>query len=395
MTSLRDVTTAVREAGTKIRTAASGIARADDKTAWLHRFIAGELGQRARTRGPGYWDELYPGLSREERARRRIRRMLTRATIAGACAASGATAAELASIATEGALAPVAIPLGLLSVGGEMLYTSALEIDLAFDLAAIYGVPLDGDDVGEVSTLLALALGVDLASEPTRHDRPAAAAAGATKPWRVVRQMGRADFAREIGRELVSQSVLRNVVPIAGVVVSGVWNQIVLRRFARAVHAAVRARRALVDACRDVRLGRRDAARTILDGAWLVATADGDVDHAEALALSTLIDTLPLPERIAVDEASFPDDEEAWFGRLGGLDETERDVLVDVLVLVAAADGHPSVAERRLLRRVAAALDRRIHDAAIERAAERLRAGASPERAAEPARTQESALQPA
>src|ERR1041385_2644510 len=105
---MKSLLNAVAEAGTKIGTAARGIAHADDKTAWVHRFIYGELAERAEKRGPAYWDELYPGRDSAARAEQRIRRMRVRATIAGASAAAGATAAELVALATEGALAPVA-----------------------------------------------------------------------------------------------------------------------------------------------------------------------------------------------------------------------------------------------------------------------------------------------
>ena len=88
-------------------------------------------------------------------------------------AAAAASTAELIPLMSEGTLSPIAIPLGIVSVGAELLYTTALQIDLAFDLASIYGVPFAGDDVGEISTLLAASLGVALVGEPTRHDKPA------------------------------------------------------------------------------------------------------------------------------------------------------------------------------------------------------------------------------
>ncbi|HZU82191.1 MAG TPA: TerB family tellurite resistance protein, partial [Polyangiaceae bacterium] len=244
------------------------------------------------------------------------------------------------------------------------------------DLASIYGVPFARDDVGAIATLLAMGAGIELLPEPTRHDKPAQP--GATKPWRVVRQMQRADFAGEIGKRLVEQSVLRNVVPVAGVLVSAAWDQVVLRRFAREAHVAVRARRALVRACRGVQLGAPAVARPILDGAWLVATADGDLDHSEALALSTLLDTLPLPERIAVDQASFCDDEERWFAQLPALDEQARDRVLEVLVLVAVADGRLCTPERRFLRRAGSAIGREVDLARVDRLCARLRAGEQP-----------------
>jgi tellurite resistance protein len=185
--------------------------------------------------------------------------------------------------------------------------------------------------------------------------------------------MQRDDFAHEVGVQLLQQSVLRNVVPIAGVLVSAAWNQIVLRRFARSVHAAARQRLAIVSACRNVSLGDANTARCILDGAWLLATADGAINHHEALALSILIDSLPLPERIAVHEASFPDDEEDWFERLRSCDPDMRDILIDVLALIAAADGKLNTPERRFLRRLGAALQRDVDFARIARVVERLR----------------------
>jgi tellurite resistance protein len=360
---------ALREAGVKIQLER----KEDEASSWMQRFIYREIEQRTRTRGATYWDQQFPGLSPENRAQARIRRMLTRSTVAGVAAAAGASTAEVLSIAGEGLTALGAIPLGLLSVGAEMVYTTALEIDLAFDLASIYGVPFAHDDVGEISTLLALALGVDLVDEPHVHDKPVAP--GETKMFRVMRQMHREDFAQSVAKGVVRQAVLRNAVPVVGVIVSAAWNLIVLRRFADQVHTAVRQRLAITRACRDLHLGEPRAARIILDGAWLMATVDGNVGHHESLVLATLIDSLPVPQRIAANEASFSDDEEEWFERMLTLDEKAQDVLIDVLSLAASADGALVTPERRLLRRVAKALGRNIDLAQLERKMARLREG--------------------
>jgi tellurite resistance protein len=373
-TPLTNLGTALREAGVKINTAVRELRQRDDEAAsWMQRFIYREIEQRTLTRGPDYWNAQFPGLSPEERADHRIQRILTRATIAGVAAAAGATTAEVLSLVTEGAGVWAAIPLGLASVGAEMVYTTALQIDLVFDLASIYGVPFAHDDVGEISTMLGLALGVDLVREPTRHDKPTIA--GETKPWRVMRQMQRDDFAQQVGREIVQQSVLRNMVPVVGVLVSAAWNQVVLRRFANQVHTTVRQRLGIVRACRGVPLAQQSDARAVLEGAWLLASADGDIVHQEALALATLIDSLTLPERLAVGEASFPDDEEDWFAQLPALEPATRALLINVLALVASADGAFTTPERRFLRRLERTLEREIDIRQIEELAARVRAG--------------------
>jgi tellurite resistance protein len=371
--------TAFREAVLKIGTAARKIARREDEASvWVKRIIYEEVKNRVRTRGPAYWDDLFPGLPPEERAERRIRRMLGRCTVASIAAGAGATTAEVLPLVTKGFAAPAAVPLGFVSVGAEMLYTTALQVDLAFDLASIYGVSFGEDDVGEISTLLASALGVEMVGEPTRHDKPADE--GETKPWRVLRQMQRDDFATRVGRALLRQAIARNAVPVAGVVVSVAWNQVVLRRFASAVHTAVRRRWAIVNACRGLALGEGGAARTILDGAWLIATADGDIRHQEALALATLIDSLSFPDRIATQEASFSDDEEEWFERVLDIGPSAQSALIRVLVLVGSADGELSTPERRFLRRLARTLKREIDLTAVDDFVAHLRAG----KAAEP-----------
>lgn len=373
-TALSNFGIALREAGVKIHTAYRELERREDEaSSWMQRFIYREIEQRTSTRGAAYWDAMFPGLSPEQRARARMQRMLTRATVAGLAAAAGATSAELLSITGKGLTALGAVPLGLATVGAEMVYTTAIQIDLAFDLASIYGVPFAHDDVGEISTLLALAFGVDLVEEPTRHDKPTAP--GETKMWRVMRQMTREDFAQSVGRGVVRQAILRNAVPLIGIIVSAAWHQIVLRRFAEQAHAAVRQRLAITCACRDVHLGELKTAHTIIDGAWLIATADGEVGHHESLVLATLIDSLPLPARMPANEASFSDDEEEWFTRIDVLDDKTRSVLLDVLSLMASADGTLNTPERRFLRRAARALGRQINLVELERSMEQLRRG--------------------
>jgi tellurite resistance protein len=203
-----------------------------------------------------------------------------------------------------------------------------------------------------------------------------------------MRQMQRDDFAQRVSRQVVQQSVLRNVVPVVGVLISAAWNQVVLRRFADQVHTVVRQRLSILQVCRSMQLGEQRTARTILEGAWLIASADGDIGHQEALALATLIDSLTLPERIAVHDASFPDDEEAWFAGLAELQPAAQSVLIEVLALVASADGVFTTPERRFLLRVARTLQREVDLGAIERLVARMRQGES-------AQLGELAVQPA
>ena len=71
--ALANLGTALHEAGTKIATALRELNRREEEaSSWMQRFIHREIEHRTRTRGPAYWDAMFPGLLPEERAQRRI-----------------------------------------------------------------------------------------------------------------------------------------------------------------------------------------------------------------------------------------------------------------------------------------------------------------------------------
>jgi tellurite resistance protein len=375
--STGELGSALRRAETTLRHSVREVERRESNAAdWMQRFVTREVQRRVAARDATRWETGSDSLTREQLARRRIRSILARGTLASAAAALGASSAGVLSVLSEGAAVPGALPLGLFSVVGEMLYTTALQIELVVDLASIYGVPFRASNVSEVSTLLGLALGVKLEGDPGSSDGPAGP--GGSKAPRVQPQMQSPDFSRRLGMTVIQQSVLRNILPIVGVAVSATWSNMLLRRFARQVHAIVRQRRAIVDGFSGLQLPDPVSARVVLDGAWLLATADGELGHQEALALATLIDALGLPERVDVNEASFNDDQEGWFVRVRELDEDARGVLVKVLSLVAGADGDFNTGERRFLERLGTTLGREIDLGAIERTVARLRVGQIP-----------------
>jgi hypothetical protein len=76
-----------------------------------------------------------------------------------------------------------------------------------------------------------------------------------------------------------------------------------------------------------------------------------------------------------VHDASFPDGQEDWFEQLSELEPGAASVLIEVLALVASADGVFTTPERRFLQRLARTLKRDIDLGTIERMVVRMRAG--------------------
>ena len=106
----------------------------------------------------------------------------------------------------------------------------------------------------------------------------------------------------------------------------------------------------------------------LVEGAWLLATVDGDAGHEEVMALALIMDQLPAAQRKAIElDKTLGDDEEDWFDALEKLPHEMHDPLLDTLYMIAATDKDLEASERRFLRRVGKTLKREIDFERIEK----------------------------
>jgi hypothetical protein len=299
------------------------------------------------------------GVDVDDRAEREVRRVAVKSAAAGAIASAAATSGEILSLITEGLAAPVGLPAAAMAMALEAAYTSLLQIDLACDVALLYGVPFNPEDHGELSALFGLALDLDVYSKKQKEEEDAGG-----KPHGLfarLMHLEEGEISTRIGRKLLEESALRNVLPVVGVPISARWNYIATLRFGNKVKKYVRGRRALIDSIERLKLVGLDA-KLLVQGAWLLSITDGEAGHEEMLALSALMDLLPESERTALKNANgtFSDDEAGFLAALGPFGEKAaaeaHTALLDALYLIAAADHELTVPERRFLERVGAAL---------------------------------------
>jgi uncharacterized protein (DUF697 family) len=325
---------------------------------WFRRIVADHVKKHAREMDSSHWLKMYPRLDVEERAHKQIVTVATKASAAGAMASLGASTGEILSLLTEGLGAPVGLPAAMLSMMLEAGYTALLQIDLACDLASIYGVPFDGEDVGEVATLFGLALGVEIKEKKEKGEDEKEAPHGMMAK---LIQLEDGEIATRIGRKLLEDAVIRNIIPIAGIAISARWNYVATKKLGACVKKYVRYRRALEQSVAKLRLGSISDPGVLVEGAWLVATADGEAEHEEVLAIALLMDHLPPAARQAVElDKTLGDDEDDWFERLARTPPEMHDALLDTLYLIAATDKDLAPSERRFLRRVGKQLHREI-----------------------------------
>jgi len=353
-------------------------ARAIQDGSWFRKIVTDHVRSHAQKVDAKHFDRVYPNVAAEERAQLEIRRVAVKAAAAGAFASAGASTGELLSLFTEGIAAPIGVPAAVLSMGLEAAYTALLQIDLACDLGLIYGIPFNPDDVGEIATLFGLALELDVYAKRKRdeeeehEDKPK----GLTQ--RLI-HLEEGEIATRIGRKLLEESVMRNIIPVVGIGISARWNFVATSKLGAKVKKYMRYRRAIRASVAKLELGEEVDPAVLVEGAWLLGTVDGEAGHEEMLAIAAVMDLLtPAQKNAITGTATFGDNEEAWFAKLGGVDKAMHRPLLDTLYLVAAADRELAVPERRFLRRIGVALGAEIDFARIEQICRHLSHGETP-----------------
>lgn len=329
---------------------------------WFKNLIAAHVKEHEQAITAATWDALYPGLDPEARAEKHIARVALRASAAGALASVGASTGELLALVTEGLAAPVGVPAAAISMALEGAYTALLQIDLACDLGSIYGVPFDPADSGEIATLFAVALGVE-AKDPAKKTGCEKTEAHGLEERIIDLEEG--EVATRIGRKLLEESVMRNIVPFVGVAISARWNYVATHALGAKVNRYVRYRRALRRAFSRLDCTAVSDPMLLIEGAFILATSDGEPTHEEVMAIAVLAEALGRGDRLDTKDARVEDEDE-WLARAADATADTQAALLETLSLVAATDREIQTGERRILRRVGKALGRAIDFGRIE-----------------------------
>ena len=328
---------------------------------WFTRLARWYLGRRFAKHSPAPERALDATASR--RAERAIAIACVKSAISGALSGTVSTGATLATAQTEGALAFAAVPVAVAAIGGEMLYRSILQLDLTCDLAEIFGLSFDPAHEEDLWRLYALAFGT------SDHDDEAEANGDQGKELvREVTHVESEEVGEKIGHLVLGESIMRNVVPVVGIVSSAITNVVLTRKMGHTVRRYFRYQRAFKDTfAHAIELLQGEPRDLLIEGMWFIFTADGKLTPEEAACLGKLVHKLDPVERHAVTHR-FVEDELDWTERIRkGVPEEIRDVFLHALEVAAAVDKEVGVPERKILRRAARALGREFDPARVEK----------------------------
>ncbi len=307
---------------------------------WLERVVHRRM-SRARAKARAKREAgAYAGLAPEERARTVVRWACAKAAVTGGISGAATTGATVATAETKGMAAVVALPFAAAVIGGEMAMRAVCHVDLACELAEIFEVNLEGAE----DVLLLLALEPGSQRDVEQDDLGQALVHRATVESEAL--ISRA------ANVFIGESVLRNLLPFAGVFTSAVTNVVVTRRLGRTLRRFFRYERAMVDAFRAAEASCAPCMDLLIEGLWYIFIADGRMSLEETACLTQRLGDLDEERRRQLLKR-LGSDETDWLERLQSVPEGARDAFLHVLETAAAVDKTLMLPEAKILQRVA------------------------------------------
>ncbi len=245
---------AVRAELARMRDFVTGLSFEDIKQGtWFTKLLTFSLAKYVTQVDAEYFRRKYPHLPTDAIVEARIKLASRYAGIEGGLNASAASGAVLATTVSGGTASPLALPAGATSFVLDLAYNTQIQLKLAYDIAVLYGVPLDLDDPEDLWRLIRIAFVVKSGEVGT-------SAAGKAVPaflkplMKKIFSGARLAAAKElpvIGRHLLQRNIVKFSLPLVNIPLSVAINtwmtrvagdhaRHVLREEARIIEAAGR-----------------------------------------------------------------------------------------------------------------------------------------------------------
>ena len=197
----------------------------------------------------------------------------------------------MAAAVGGGPAAPLVAPVALLSFTADLLYTTQLQFRLAFDMAVLYGAPIDPDDPEDLVDLLKVAFGVkagELANEAISKLGPQAVKQGVKSIFKgAVLEWLKA--LPVVGKYLLQKNIMKFAIPLVNIPLSAGMNYWWTHAIAKRARGIYRDRATLNEEAAKL-VEALDHHGSLLDPAtlWFITKADGKQAEGEAILLRSV-----------------------------------------------------------------------------------------------------------
>lgn len=324
---------------------------------WFAELLTHALRSYATKVDAQYLRSKYRSLPPDVIVAARIQLAARYAAIEGGLSAAAYTGVVAATIGTGGAASPLTLPAAGTSFVLDLAYTTQLQLRLAWDIAVLYGVPLDLDDVEDQWKLIRIAFVIQ-AGEAGR------VAVGKGVPMflrplvKKIFSGGTLAAAKSlpvIGKHLLQRNIVKFSIPVVGVPLSAGVNYWSTRVAGAHARKQFRVEGRIVEAARRMtdRTAHPDVLLWVL---WMTAKADTLMHENErALLRHVALNVSDLgTEAVALAELERTialDRDQVWL--MLATADGDLTAVYEAAVVASAVDGKTNVNELRLLKRLA------------------------------------------
>lgn len=336
----------------EVRDFVAGLSPDDIKSGgWFTQLLAQSLNTYTTKVDWQYFQTKYHGLPPDAIVDKRIQMAARYASIEGGLSAGAYTGAVAATIGSLGGASPVAVPAALATLMVDVVYTTQLQLRLAYDVSVLYRVPIDTSDPDDVWKLIRIALTIksgEVAREGVLKLVPVMVRP-LIKRYYSKGMLTAGKSVPVVGKYLLQRNVIKIGIPLVGVPLAVVVNRqttLVAGRHARAVF---RNEARLIELAKTLTQGTAHP-RLMLWVAWLVVMADAKISDDEATLLRHLVRQVMVHHQVVDEELAqliTINPHDVWRmleAELGDLSD-----VVDVAEQVAAVDGPVTKKEQAVI----------------------------------------------
>lgn len=325
---------------------------------WFARLLTSSLEKYVQEVDAEYFRTKYPDLPPDAVVDARIRIAARYSSIEGSLSAAAYTGAVAATIGSGGGASSLTLPAGGASFVADLIFTTQIQLRLAYDISVLYGVQIDLDDPEDLWRLISVAF-VVRAGEVGRGAFAKGVPVFVRPILKKIFRGGTLSAVKSlpvVGKYLLQRNIIKFGIPAVGVPVSaGVnyWSTKVAGAHARSVFR---------DEARIVEAARRMAERTtqhteLLWVMWMVIAADGNVHDSEKRLLAHVTKTVgerdsALPALAELRTTIDIDRNRVW-AMLATAAPHDLSAIYDAGVVTATIDGKVHPLELAVLRRLA------------------------------------------
>ncbi len=325
--------------------------------AWFENLLRFSFDRYVHEVNADYFSAKYPDLPADAVVQARIQMAARYASIEGGLSAGAYTGAVAATIGTGGGASPLTLPAAGATFVADLIFTSQLQLRLAYDVSVLYRVPLDLRDPEDLWKLIHVAFAI-------KGGEAGRGAIGKGVPV-LVRPIVKKLFSGStlaaarslpvVGKYLLQRNVIKFTIPAVGVPLSTAVNYWSTKFVGGQATKIFRGEARIAEAARGM-TERTVHHEELLWVLWLIIKSDGLVHENERLLLkhvTAIVGDLNSELAALAGLRSMIDLDQKMVWSMLASATGDLEPLYDAGVVAAAIDGKINVNELTNLRKLA------------------------------------------